>query len=172
MNASGLLEELAIPHRVQAVAKLRYSHTDMIDFIISNPGISQGALAARYGYTQSWICNVMASDAWQSAMAARREEIVDPQLKLTVDERFRGVTIRSLERLMEKLDAPAVSDQVVLRAVELGAKAMGIGGNALPTTAPPADHLAQLANRLIDLQSRVRDNQGVTINGISEIVPS
>ena len=110
-NVSGLLEEL--PHRVQAVAKLRYSHTDMIDFIISNPGISQVALAARYGYTQSWICNVMASDAWQSAMAARREEIVDPQLKLTVDERFRGVTIRSLERLMEKLDAPVVSDQVV-----------------------------------------------------------
>jgi hypothetical protein len=104
-------------------------------------------------------------------MASRREEIVDPQLKLTVDERFRGVTIRSLERLMEKLDAPVVSDQVVLRAVELGAKAMGIGGNAI-VAPPPADHLAQLANRLIDLQSRVRDNQGVTINGISEIVPS
>lgn len=169
----GMMQSIEdISHRVQAVAKLRYSHTDMIDFIISNPGISQGALAARYGYTQSWICNVMASDAWQSAMASRREEIVDPQLKLTVDERFRGVTIRSLERLMEKLDAPVVSDQVVLRAVELGAKAMGIGGNALPTATPPADHLAQLANRLIDLQSRVRDNQGVTINGISETVPS
>lgn len=167
----GMMQSIEdISHRVQAVAKLRYSHTDMIDFIISNPGISQGALAARYGYTQSWICNVMASDAWQSAMAARREEIVDPQLKLTVDERFRGVTIRSLERLMEKLDAPVVSDQVVLRAVELGAKAMGIGGNAI-VAPPPADHLAQLANRLIDLQSRVRDNQGVTINGISEIVP-
>ena len=55
----------------------------------------------------------MASDAWQSAMAARREEIVDPVLKMNLEERFRAVTTRSLERLMEKLDAPVVSDQVV-----------------------------------------------------------
>lgn len=148
-----------------ALAKIRYSHTDMIDFIIANPGISQGALAARYGYTQGWISNVMASDAWQSAMAARREEIVDPALKLTVDERFRGLTVRSLERLMEKLDAPVVSDQVVLRAVELGAKAMGVGGNAAPA-APAQDHLANLANRLLDLQSKVRSAANPTMEGV------
>jgi hypothetical protein len=145
-----------------AIAKLRYSHTDMIDFIIANPGVSQGALAIRYGYTQSWISLVMSSDAFKSAMAARREELIDPTLLATVNERFTAMTTRSLERLMEKLDAPAVSDNVVLKAVELGAKAMGIGGNAVPPP-PPADHLAQLANRLIDLQSRVR--QGVTLDG-------
>ena len=148
-----------------AVAKLRYTHTDAIDFIIANPGVSQRVVAARYGYTEGWLSRVMSSDAWQSAMAARREELVDPSLIATIDERFRALTNRSLDRLMEKLDAPQVSDNVVLRAVELGAKAMGVGGNAAPP--PPAqDHLAQLANRLIELQSRVRaDFQGVTING-------
>lgn len=153
--------------------KIKYSHQDMIDFIIANPHVGQAALALRYGYSQGWISNVMASDAWQVAMAARREEIVDPALKLTIEERFRGLTVRSLDRLMEKLDAPQVSDQIVLRAVELGAKAMGVGGNA-PPVAPPADHLAQLANRLIDLQSQVRARviEGVTIDGQSEIVPS
>ena len=119
------------------LAKVRYTHADMIDFIIANPSVSQNSLAARYGYTAGWISNVMASDAWQSAMAARRDEIVDPALKATLEERFRGVTIQSLKRLMEKLEAPQVSDQVVLRAVELGAKAMGVGGNA-PPAAPPA----------------------------------
>jgi len=104
----------------------------------------------------------MSSDAWQSAMAARRDEVVDPVLVATVDERFRALTNRSLDRLMEKLDAPQVSDQVVLRAVELGAKAMGVGGNA-PPPAPPQDHLAALAQRLIALQSNIR--QGVTYEG-------
>lgn len=144
------------------VAKMNYSHLDMIDFIIANPGISQGALAARYGYSQGWICNVMASDAWQAQMASRRAELVDPVLVLTIEERMRGITIRSAERLMEKLDAPQVSDQTVLRAMELGAKALGVGGNA-PPKEPAADHLAKLANRLIDLQSNSR--KGVTING-------
>lgn len=137
------------------VAKIGYSHTDMIDFIIANPGITQNVLAARYGYSVGWVSNVMASDAWQSAMAARRSEICDPVLVATVEERFRGITLQSLERLKQKLEAPNVSDNVVLKSVELGARAMGVGGNAAPQ--PPAgDHLAQLANRLIELQSRVR----------------
>lgn len=149
------------------MAKMNYSHLDMIDFIIANPSISQGALAARYGYTQAWICQVMQSDAWQSLAAKRRTEIVDPTLLATVNERFQAMTVRSLERLMEKLDAPVVSDGVVLKAVELGARAMGVGGNAAPS-APPQDHLAQLANRLIDLQANVR--KGVTYE--AESVPS
>lgn len=149
----------------QAIAKVSYTHADMIDCIIGNPGISQGALAARYGYSQSWVCQVMSSDAFQSALAARRTEIVDPVLTASVDEKFKAITNRSLERLMEKLDAPQVSDQVVLRAVELGAKAMGVGGHA-PAPPPAADHLAAIANRLLDLQSKVRNEaQGVVIHG-------
>lgn len=167
MDADAALDEIAgLPARTQAptmgnLKRLNYSHQDAIDFIIANPGVTQNDLAARYGYSPGWFSNVMASDAWQSAMAARRAEICDPVLVATVEERFRGVTLLSLERLHEKLSAPQVSDNVVLRAVELGAKAMGVGGNA-PPQAPAADHLAQLANRLIDLQSRVR--QGITIN--------
>jgi len=137
-----------------AVAKVNYSHTDMIDYIIANPGITQNHLAARYGYSVGWVSNVMASDAWQSAMAARRSEICDPVLVATIEERFKGITLLSLERLKQKLEAPQVSDNVVLKAVELGAKAVGVGGNAPPP--PQGDHLAQLANRLIELQSKVR----------------
>ena len=148
------------------VAKVSYSHTDMIDYIIANPGTTQNALAARYGYTPGWVSNVMASDAWQSAMAARRSEICDPVLVATIEERFKGITMMSLERLKQKLEAPQVSDNVVLRAVELGAKAMGVGGNA-PPPPPQGDHLAILAARLIELQSKVRvvHNMGEVVNG-------
>ena len=146
------------------IAKVSYTHADMIDFIISNPGISQGAVAARYGYTEGWLSQVMSSDAFRNMMAERRGELVDPVLTATIEERFRGLANRSLDRLMDKLNAPVVSDQVVLKAVELGAKALGIGGNAAPQAVVPAgDHLAALANRLIALQSNIR--QGVTING-------
>lgn len=167
-NIEQLLRDPPAP-TMGMIAKVRYSHQDMIDFLIANPATSNNALAARYGYSPSWVSNVMASDAWQSAMAARRGELVDPTLAATIEERFRGITLQSLQRLQEKLAAPQVSDNVVLKAVELGAKAMGVGGNA-PPSAPAADHLAQLANRLIDLQSRVR--KGVTLDGQAEVVPS
>lgn len=157
-----MLEEIRGLPAAGAIAKVRYTHTDMIDFIISNPGVSQNEVARRYGYTPAWVSQVMSSDAWQSAMAARRGELIDPTLVATIDERFRALTNVSLDRLMQKLEAPQVSDQVVLRAVELGAKAMGVGGNAAPP--PPAqDHLAQLATRLIALQAGVR--AGVVYEG-------
>lgn len=159
MDAARLLDEAAPTMGV--VAKINYSHRDMIDTIIANPGISQNALAARYGYTPGWVSNVMASDAWQSAMAARRAEITDPVLVATVEERFRGIVHLSQKRLLEKLEAPVVSDSVVLRAMELGAKSLGMGAAAPPPQ--EGDRLERLANRLIDLQSNVR--KGVTLNG-------
>lgn len=149
------------------IDRIRYTHTDMIDFILANPGCTQRALAQRYGYTESWVSVVMSSDAWRAAMETRRAEVVDPALVATIDERFRALTNRSLDRLMQKLEAPTVSDQVVLRAVELGAKAMGVGGNA-PAPQPPADHLARLAGRLIDLQAQVRT--GTLYDGTGKLI--
>jgi hypothetical protein len=153
----------------RGVEKVSYSHQDMIDYILANPRVSQGELAQRYGYTQSWVSQVMQSDAWQSAFAARRDAIVDPTLTATVEERFRGITHLSLVKLQERLERPACPDNVILKAVELGAKAMGLGGNmSQQSIAPPVDHLAQLANRLLDLQSQV--TQGAIINGQAQVV--
>ncbi len=152
-----------------ALAKLRYSHIDAIDFIIANPGCTQKTLALRYGYSESWISNIMASDAWHVQMAKRREELVDPVLAASLYERFHALADLSLTRLMEKLEKPVVSDNVVLRAVELGARATGRIGSTNSNAQPPAaeaDHLARLANRLLDLQGgiRARLEQGTTID--------
>ena len=161
MQAIAMLSEMEdLPVRsaptMGNLAKVSYTHLDMIDYMICNPGCKLEDLARRYGYSIGWICNVQASDAWKSAFAKRRGDMTDELVEQNVKERMEGITLLSLERLKQKLEAPMVSDQVVLRAVELGAKAMGVGGNAPSTQAPAADHLAQLANRLIDLQSKVR----------------
>jgi hypothetical protein len=136
--------------------KIRYSHEDMIDYLIANPSVTQDHLAARYGYSVAWVCNIMASDAWKARYAARRAEIVDPGLLQTVEDRFRGLAEQSLAVLQKKLAAPQVSDATVLKAVELGAKGIGLGGFGTPTT-PPApvgegDRLDRLAVRLLALQ--------------------
>jgi len=168
---STLVSATQRPTTMGNLAKISYTHDAMIDLLIAHPEISQGALAQRFGYSQGWVSNIMASDAFQARLAARREEIVDPTVKATMEERFRGVTILSLQRLQERLEAPQVSDTTILRAAELGAKSLGVGSsnNNIPLNA--ADHLAQLANRLIDLQSGVRKRveQGVVYE--NEIQP-
>ena len=170
-----MLEELGAEPSSSAptlgtVAKISYTHRDMIDFMIANPGCKLEHIASRYGYSVGWICNVQASDAFKAAYAARRTELVDPVLVQTVQEHFEGITRLSLQRLQEKLEKPQVSDATVLRAVELGAKAMGVGGNA-PPPAMAQDHLARLSARLIELQSNIR--KGVTYDGqATEVSPA
>lgn len=151
------LQELisALPARPQAVAKIRYSHDAMIDQIIAAPAISQGQLAAMFGYTQAWVSQIIATDAFQARLAERKDELVDPAIRASIEERFRALVQRSLEVLQQKLSKPAdeVSDMLALKASELGAKALGIGQVSGPTPSPvPADvRLAALANNLTGL---------------------
>lgn len=139
--------------------KVRYSHEAMADLILENPWISQGELAEYFGYSDGWISTIVQSDAFQSHLEARRAEIIDPELRANLQQRFQALTAQSLKVLHAKLSKPAeqVSDQLALRAAELGAKALGFGASAppAPVATNPA-HLNELADRLIALQKRAR----------------
>ena len=151
--------------------KIRYTHEAMADLILENPWISQNQLAAHFGYSPAWISTVITSDAFQAFLHARKAELVDPELRLTLEERFRALTTQSLKVLQEKLTRPAdqVSDQLVLRAAELGAKSLGIGAHAPPPPPPnPAEYLPAVAERLLRLQGRqapAEDVDAVVVQG-------
>lgn len=141
--------------------RVSYTHDHMIDLMISQPGISQAQISAYFGYSQSWFSNILASDAFQARLAERRKEVIDPMMIATIEERFRALTIQSLDRLQQKLEAPVVSDQVLIRAAELGAKALGIGGNAAPKTV--VVDLGGLRDRLLALRGSVYEGTAVQI---------
>lgn len=136
--------------RVQ-IARVRYSHEDCIDRMLTSPGISEGALAQIYGVTASWMSIVVNSDAFKTQMAKRREELIDPMLAASLNERFGALAAKSVEILLEKLNKPEVSDKLALEAAALGAKAVGLGQPTAPPGPSATDHLAALAHRLVDL---------------------
>jgi len=138
---------------VAEIQKISYTHQAMIDLIIADPAISQDRLATHFGYTPAWICQVVNSDAFQAMLATRRAEIVNPELSATVEERFRSMTSRALQVVQDKLSMPSncVPDNLALKAIELGAKALAVGGNAPPE---PPGRLERLAERLLTLQQQ------------------
>jgi hypothetical protein len=146
------------------LAKLNYSHEAMIDLIIAKPGISQKELAIAFGYTPSWICNALASDIFQMQLDKRRKEVIDPTLIATIEERLRGMLIQGINVVQEKLAEPNVKPEVALRAIELGAKGLGIGGNAPPKFVPV--DLGALADRLTALNgARVIQGEATVVSG-------
>lgn len=141
--------------------KLSYTHDAMIDQIIANPAVSQNQLAAMFGYSASWISNIIASDAFQARLAERSKELIDPEIRKSVEVQFKGLVLRSLEILQKKLEKPIddIPDNLALRALEISSRAAGYGGK--PEAAPmnPVNvnlHLEVLGENLVQLLNRKR----------------
>lgn len=156
----------------------QHVHEAIIELLIARPGIKQGEIAARLGRSQPWVSTIMCTDAFKARLAARRVEIVNPLLgdevlsRFGVQDHMEAMALQSLQLLQEKLSRPVdqVSDQLVLKAVELGAKGMGVGGfSSHPPAAAPvgsADERlkalaanlqglgSQLAGEIVDVTSR------------------
>ena len=135
------------------IKRLSYTHDAMIDVMVAQPQVSQRELAATFGYSESWVSIIMSSDAFRARLAQRRGELVDTAIAATIEEKFHNLANKSLNVLLAKMDAPAsmISDALALKAAELGAKALNVGGlgnNSTPMTVPQGDRLERLADRL------------------------
>lgn len=112
-----------------APEKLNYSHKAMADAIIGTPGISQDRLAAMFGYTPGWVSQVVNSDGFQAYLKTRTEELVDPMLTASVEERLRGLVVKSIDVLQDKLNTDPRADTAA-KALEIGSRALGYGAKA------------------------------------------
>jgi DNA-binding MarR family transcriptional regulator len=115
-------EESSILDLMPEIASVRYTHDGIIDEIIAFPAISQGELASRFGYTQSWMSIIINSDAFQERLAERKGELVDPKIRASVSDRLEALAKRSLDKLLERLDTQQpFSNAELISAAKLGA---------------------------------------------------
>ena len=137
---------------------LNYSHDAMIDAIIQSPGITQNELAQMFGYSVSWICQVINSDAFQSKLASRAHEIRDPVLVASMEDQFKGILSRGLELTRERLAAEQVSDNFLLRSMDLSTRALGYGAKKDDSGRGTnvEEKLADLSNNLVGLLRKER----------------
>ena len=108
-------------------AEMPYSHESLIAIAIDNPSWGPIKLAQFFGQTPGWLASVVASDEFQLTLDPVRKQVKQTFLTATLEERFRGLTLRSMEVLQQRLDDPKVQDATVLKAAELGIKALGLG---------------------------------------------
>jgi hypothetical protein len=109
-----------------AIARVRYTQDAMIDLVIANPAISQNEIAKHFGYTAAWVSRIFSSDAFQARLAERKDEIVNPALTASVEDRIKGLAMQSLEILESKL-ALTQNPDLAVKCFELSTKAAGYG---------------------------------------------
>jgi len=160
------------------IKKIGYTHDAMIDVLVRNPTIKSSELAEMFGYSQAWVSRIKWSESFQKRLRERQDELVDPELRMSVNERFKALVVRAIDVMEEKLSAPAdeVSDFVLSKALELAGKGLGVGGFStqpqVQVQMPATDHLNKLAENLLLLQKRTRsDLENSTIEMIPNPIP-
>lgn len=111
---------------VVSIVKVSYTHDAMIDLIVADPSVSQGAIAAHFGYSEGWISQVFTSDLFLKRLQERKAELVDPALRASIEKRLEGLAHLSLNIVMEKLEATR-SGAYAMEALELSTKSLGYG---------------------------------------------
>lgn len=118
-----------------APAKMRPWHELVIDMIIANPTLKQGEIAKMVGRSQTWLSIVMNGDMFKARLAERKEEIVDPALRATVDDRFRAVANGASEEFLRRLElAPnSIRTKDLVDAMAVTSSGLGMGPSNQPT---------------------------------------
>lgn len=150
-----------------------YNPDVMIQYIIDNPGRSHKDYAKHFGQTPGWFAAVLAGDQFQQRLDLRRGEISDPSITATLEERFRALTLRGLDVLQVMMDNPKVQDATVLKATEIGIKALGLGQarkSDEDAKLPQAASLDTLAERLLQLNAANRQAKSVPVAETIQVI--
>lgn len=153
-----------------------YSPQLMVSLMVDNPGWQHADFAAYFGRSLGWFASVLASQAFQDALEPSRHLIVDPSLTASMEERFRALALRSVGVLQDKLESPNVQEFLVLKAAEIGVKALGLGSRpadvpALPSPKNSSESVADKIMAAMDARDRARtvDVETVEVKEVPDV---
>ena len=104
--------------------KLTYTHEAMVDLILQEPTVSYKELAEIFGFSEGWIARVVSSDAFAARLAERKAALIDPIIAKSLNERLRGVTVKAIDLIAEKLSSEEAGAAYALDALGIATSAM------------------------------------------------
>ena len=154
------LAQVAPLNHPPAPVPLSYTNDSIIGYLLEHPDTTPEAVAKAFGRPKRWFLTLLASDQFQQQLDPVRQHLLDPTITSTMEERFRALTLHSLNVLHAKMDHPEVTDFLVVKAAEIGVKALGLG---LPkpkeeTELTPTGEVGTIADRLIAALEKQRRN--------------
>lgn len=139
-SASGAPATVFESKAAKAAGKVypRYTAEAMVQLMVDHPEYSHAQFAAHFGYRASWFAGVLVSKNLQEALDPRRHEVNNPMLTGTMDDIMRALTLQAVTVLQSRLDNEKATDDLVIKALGAGVKALGMGTAGQTPAEPPA----------------------------------
>ena len=149
-----------------SIQKVSYTHDSIIDWMIANPrAVTRKEIGMQFGYSEVWMNRLVGSDAFQARLAKRREELIDPILRNTVEENMKGLAQLSLDVLMDKLAADRNPD-MALRTLDMTSRALGYGAReAASAPKVSVNFVVAMPDRVADVGTWANAHNGRVVEG-------
>jgi len=126
-----------------------YTPEALVELMVKHPQYTHAEFAAHFGYKASWFAAVLISDRFQKVLEPRRHEVSNPMLTGTMQDLLRSMMVQSLDVLQTRLSDPKASEDLIIKALNSGVKALGMGTpGQVPDTPPVRPTLSDLASKL------------------------
>lgn len=160
------------------IQKVSPNHEMMINWLIENPDRTHNDAAAFFGVSPTWFSIVTNSDAFQTKLKQRQDELFD-KLGNGVITRLKAVSEVSLEKLGDMVHK-SVDPTFVLESTEMLLKAQGMGGQKSGAPSTGGNSFSQQNNyifpvvdkdNLAEARARIMKPTGTEIEGSVKVLP-
>lgn len=151
-------------------SKKLITHDAVIDFVITNPAATYREIAGAFGYTPEGIGIICRSDAFKARYEARKDALVDPIIRQSVEERLQGLAHASIDILQRKL-ATSDDPKLALAALDASTKASQYGARG-GVTGGPVTFVVQLpgpAANSVEWASKFHSKQLEVVEDVAPI---
>lgn len=110
-----------------SIKKVSNRHEAILQFIIANPTVQYGQVAAKFGVSVSWLSIIINSHAFKEQLASRQDELYDATVVAPLGEKLTAAADATLEKYMDHIPN-LTADQAINAGDKLFAR-LGYGSN-------------------------------------------
>lgn len=108
------------------IQKVSFTHDAVIDVLVAQPHLSQRELAAMFGYTPTGMGIICRSDSFKARLEARKDALIDPLVRQSIEDRLTHLAHASLDVLQKKLET-SDDPRLALATLEAAQKSSAFG---------------------------------------------
>lgn len=119
------------------IQKVGIKHDAIMDFMLTNPTLTQQQVAAYFGVTQSWLSIIIHSDTFQAQLSDKKAEMFAATV-IPLRQKVVGVAHMGVEKLAECLEnaSPATDKDFIVNTTQGLLKNLDFGTGASGKASP------------------------------------
>ncbi len=86
-----------------SIQKMSHKHEEILNFLLLNPTMKMGEVAAIFGVTFPWLSTIVWSHAFQDQLARRKDQIFDSAVLASIDDKLVAASHVTLDAYLEKV---------------------------------------------------------------------